>query len=46
MFKTIKNVLKNDKTTDINYKYIKFENDETETQNDKDLANKFNNFFY
>ena len=45
MFKTVKNLLKNDKSTDINFKNIKFDNDETETRNDKDLANKFNNFF-
>ena len=45
MFKTIKNLLKIDKSTDLNYKNIQFENDDTEIRSDKDLANKFNNFF-
>ena len=45
MFKTMKNLLKKNKTTDINYKNIKIENNKMKTRNDKDLVNKFNNFF-
>lgn len=45
MYKVINNLLKKDKTTELSYKNIKFDNDETETLSNKELANKFNKFF-
>lgn len=45
MYKTINNLLKKQKQTEINCKNIKFENLDREIRDDKELANKFNDYF-
>lgn len=45
MYKTINNLLKKQKQTEINCKNIKFENLNHEIRDDKELADKFNDYF-